>query len=112
MRSWECWTIAIPSLTITGSVRITNIAAAYAGWSLKRLTNTWKGNNNKNNIMEHQSKSRKLPVYNIEGTDFYVDVRLNEFREVGAPWNTISLTEIGPVEDGISGLVYDTGTKN
>ncbi|RKR80688.1 hypothetical protein BDD43_0820 [Mucilaginibacter gracilis] len=62
--------------------------------------------------MENQNHARKLPVFTIEGTDFYVDTRLNEFREVDAPWNRISMYELSEGEGGLSGLVYDTLKKN
>ena len=54
-----------------------------------------------------------MPVFKIEGTDFYVDVRCNEFREVDRPSNCISFDEIVDIlEEGVTGFVYDKETKN
>jgi hypothetical protein len=56
---------------------------------------------------------RRLPVFTIEGTDFYVDIRSNEFREVDIPSNCISMNEMADLnESGVSGLVYDKETRN
>ena len=55
---------------------------------------------------------RMLPIFNMAGTDFYVDTRLNEFRERDAPWNRISLDEVFDPSEGSNGLVFDTETKN
>ena len=63
--------------------------------------------------MENQSGPRLLPILIIEGTDFYVDTVLNEFREKDAPWNRIPMDEMMvSSEGGITGLVYDRNTKN
>ena len=55
---------------------------------------------------------RVLPIFNMAGTDFYVDTRLNEFREKDAPWNRISMDEVFDTSEGFNGLVFDTETKN
>ena len=55
---------------------------------------------------------RVLPIFNMGGTDFYVDTRLNEFREKDSPWNRISMDEVFDTSDGFNGLVFDTETKN
>ncbi|MBS1525314.1 MAG: hypothetical protein JST19_06685 [Bacteroidetes bacterium] len=58
-----------------------------------------------------QQQARQLPIFNMAGTDFYVDIRLNAFREVNAPWNAISFDEIVD-HDNTSALAFDTRTHN
>jgi len=56
---------------------------------------------------------RILPVFRMIDTDFFVDIRLNEFREVDAPWNRISMDEINEDTDGKrTGILFDTKEKN
>ena len=58
-------------------------------------------------------KARLLPVFQIEGTEFLVDIRLNEFRQKDAPWNRISMDELREsTVSEVTALVYDTDTKN
>lgn len=54
---------------------------------------------------------RQLPKVNFAGTDFFLDLRLNEFRQVDNFMNSISIDEL--TEDGDTyALVYDTKIKN
>ena len=62
--------------------------------------------------METINKARSLPVFRICETDFYVDIRLDEFRQVDAPWNRISMHEIRETADNFSELVFDRQTRN
>lgn len=55
--------------------------------------------------------TRKLPVVTIGGTDFYVDVRAEEFREVARSDNRISFDELLWKGDHCE-LLYDRDTKN
>jgi len=58
-------------------------------------------------------KVRMLPVFLMEGTEFFVDTQLNEFRQKDAPWNRISMNELTELSEGdVTALVYDTDTKN
>ena len=62
--------------------------------------------------METINKARALPIFRIGGTDFFVDIRLDEFRQVDASWNRISMDEIGETADGLTELVFDSQTRN
>jgi hypothetical protein len=54
---------------------------------------------------------RELPKIDIGGTDFYLDLRLNEFRQVENFMNRISLDEIYETATGY-GILYDPLSKN
>lgn len=54
---------------------------------------------------------RELPVYRIEGTDFYVDIKKHELRQVDNKYNRMTLGDIKE-EYGFSFFYYDTKTKN
>ena len=54
---------------------------------------------------------RKLPTVDIGGTPFFVDVRLEEFREVASPYNRIPFSELIDEDDHYT-LLYDKQTKN
>lgn len=56
-------------------------------------------------------ESRDLPVFNIAGTDFTVDIAKHEFRQANDPYNRISLGNVKE-EMGFSHFLYDTQTKN
>ncbi|MBA3830116.1 MAG: hypothetical protein H0X33_14345 [Taibaiella sp.] len=62
--------------------------------------------------MEDQNHQRFHLVIDIAGTNFYVDNKLQEFREVGALSNRISMEQIGLTQDGIATIAYDLNTKN
>jgi hypothetical protein len=62
--------------------------------------------------MSENKHIRKLPIFKMAGTDFFVDTRLNEFREVDAPWNRISMDEIREDPDGTTGLLFNIHTKS
>ncbi len=51
---------------------------------------------------------RELPVYNIEGTDFVVDVANLQFREKANPENVIPVSDMRDVGDG---YVFDYSPK-
>lgn len=54
---------------------------------------------------------RTLPKMQIEGTDFWVDMKRHEFREVSDPYNRFTMGDVK--EDmGFSHFLYDTTTKN
>lgn len=55
---------------------------------------------------------RQLPTVNFAGTDFFVDFRLNEFRQVDDPNNKISLNELEDLPNGACGFLFDINTKN
>jgi len=60
-----------------------------------------------------RSLTRALPIINMAGTDFYVDTRLFEFREVADPSNIISMHEIRESPEGdVTGFVFDRRSKN
>jgi hypothetical protein len=54
---------------------------------------------------------RKLPTVDIGGTSFFVDVRLDEFRETSNPHNRIPFAALWDKEDHYI-LLYDKQTKN
>ncbi len=58
------------------------------------------------------NQMRKLPVYKMGGTDFYVDIRCNEFREHDAPWNRISFDEMWASVDESTEIAFDRNTRN
>lgn len=56
-----------------------------------------------------QRLAGKLPHIDINGTDFTIDLRLQELRETNAPWNHISIMDLEPSPDGEDQLfLYDT----
>lgn len=52
-----------------------------------------------------------LPIINIGRTDFFVDLRRMEFREVGNPVNHITFYDLQDNGDHLL-LLYDTTTRN
>ena len=54
--------------------------------------------------------ARMLPVWRMAGTDFFLDIRLNEFRERNDPSNRISLDLLLDGENGLA-LYYDKTLK-
>lgn len=54
---------------------------------------------------------RELPIVNIEGTEFIVDVMAEELREKSNPQNIMNIQEMDYVGDGYS-FRYDPGVKN
>ncbi len=62
--------------------------------------------------METIKEARKLPVFRICDTDFYVDIKLGEFRQVDVPSNTISMRDIYAAENEVTEFVFDLQTKN
>lgn len=55
--------------------------------------------------------ARKLPEINIGGTQFYLDLRLNEFREVNDFSNRIDLDLLKDTDNGYQ-LLFDPKIKN
>jgi hypothetical protein len=53
---------------------------------------------------------RELPTVTLGGTDFIIDLRLEEFRQVTNPFNTISFDELVENEAGYV-LCFDTVKK-
>lgn len=62
--------------------------------------------------METMNKARSLPVFRMADTDFFVDIRLSEFREVAAPWNSISMKDIKETGEEGTEIAFDRNTKN
>ena len=56
-------------------------------------------------------KGRKLPVFYLEGTSFYVDLTAEEFRQVENEINRISFDLLGVHKNGYV-LRYDTMKLN
>ena len=56
--------------------------------------------------------TRKLPVVTIAGTEFHVDVRLEELRQIDSPHNTISFDEFSETSNGKNTLFFDCKSKN
>ena len=56
--------------------------------------------------------ARELPKIDIGGTIFYLDLRLNEFREVENFANRINLDDLYEIGDGHYKLGFDQKTKN
>lgn len=54
---------------------------------------------------------RKLPIAEIAGTSFYVDVKREELRQTDDAGNRISFNELAENKKGYS-FVYDTRKKN
>jgi hypothetical protein len=55
--------------------------------------------------------SRPLPIVDIAGTMFRVDINKREFREVGNPYNRMPFGDIKE-EHGFRVLLFDTRVKN
>lgn len=53
---------------------------------------------------------RELPKVDIGGTEFFIDLRLEEFRQVNNPFNTIQFGELLENEQGYV-LCYDPVKK-
>jgi hypothetical protein len=53
---------------------------------------------------------RELPKVDLGGTEFFVDLRLNEFRQVTNPYNSISFDEMMENEEGYV-LCFDLSKK-
>ena len=67
-------------------------------------------------ILENQFKmserrARELPKIDIGGTQFYLDLRLNEFREVADFSNRIFLNQLIEFDHGYL-IIFDTRRKN
>lgn len=54
---------------------------------------------------------RKLPVVEIAGTSFYVDVLREELRQKDKPGNRISFNELSECKEGYR-FIYDIRVKN
>jgi len=62
--------------------------------------------------METINRARALPIFRMGETDFYIDTRLGEFRQVDAPENRISMNELRGMEDNQTELAFNMLTKN
>ena len=58
------------------------------------------------------SSPRALPTVKIYDTSFYVDVRLEEFRQTDNPSNRIPFADLNETPTGHNTFFYDTTTKN
>lgn len=58
-----------------------------------------------------ERRARELPKIDIGGTMFYLDLRLNEFREVDNFMNRLDLNKLFETEGGYE-FFYDRKTKN
>lgn len=54
---------------------------------------------------------RELPILEIEGTAFHVDIKAMELRQAEDPFNRISIGDVAE-ESGFKVLLYDPQTKN
>lgn len=54
---------------------------------------------------------RELPILEIEGTAFFVDIKRLELRQADDPFNRISIGDVAE-ESGFKVLLYDPATKN
>jgi hypothetical protein len=54
---------------------------------------------------------RELPIKEIDGTAFLVDIKAMELRQVDDPFNRISIGDVAE-ESGFKVLLYDPATKN
>lgn len=54
---------------------------------------------------------RQLPTVNLDGTKFFVDIRLQEFRQANKVQNKIPFSELIEEDDHYI-LFYDTKKKN
>lgn len=61
--------------------------------------------------LPEKEAERELPKYDIAGTEFYVDMKRDEFRQVDNPYNRMTLGSVKE-EMGFSHFFYDTRTKN
>lgn len=61
---------------------------------------------------ENQNMARLIPVINFAGTFFYADIARNEFRQVNASGNTISMKEIGATMEEPTEFALDRNTRN
>ncbi len=57
-------------------------------------------------------RARQLPIIDIGGTKFYLDIRLNQFRDVDNFANSISLDDLYETADGDFKLGFDKENKN
>lgn len=58
-----------------------------------------------------ERKARELPKIDIGGTKFYLDLRLNEFRECDNFMNRLRLDDLIETEEGY-GVCFDPKTRN
>ena len=56
-------------------------------------------------------KARELPKINLGGIKFYLDLRLNEFRECSNFMNRLNLDNLNEIEGGYL-VCFDPNTKN
>jgi hypothetical protein len=56
--------------------------------------------------------SRPLPIVTVYNTAFHIDVRQEEFREAGRPFNRIAFAELNETSNGHNTFFFDTKTKN
>ncbi len=55
---------------------------------------------------------RKLPLINLAGTDFTIDVRMGELKNTTSPFNSIPFRNMEPTEEGYHyQFWYDTEAK-
>lgn len=61
--------------------------------------------------LKEERMPKLLPMVNIYGTEFFLDVRLKEFRQVDAPHNIINYNALS-IDEFHHILLFDTTTKN
>jgi hypothetical protein len=66
----------------------------------------------KRQVFMSSRRARQLPIIDIGGTNFYLDIRLNQFRDVNNFANSISLDDLYETPDGDFKLGFDKRTKN
>ena len=56
--------------------------------------------------------TRELPIIEFAGTEFYVDIQLDEFRQVTNPGNKIHFDLLESSDDLVLSLAFDKRTLN
>jgi hypothetical protein len=58
------------------------------------------------------SRARQLPIIDIGGTNFYLDLRMNQFREVDDFSNSIDLDDLYELPNGKLMIAFNKADKN
>jgi hypothetical protein len=66
----------------------------------------------KRQVFMSSRRARQLPIIDIGGTNFYLDIRLNQFRDVNNFANSISLDNLYETANGDFKLGFDRSKKN
>ena len=66
----------------------------------------------KRQVFMSSRRARQLPIIDIGGTNFYLDIRLNQFRDVDNFANSISIDDLYETPEGDFKLGFDKLKKN